>query len=592
MRLLNVRSFIVEEYLGESVPPYAILSHTWGTKEVGFEDMKTIRSRDDFISIMQQCGGPEKDYNKILRTAEFARSCGDSHVWIDTCCIDKSSSAELSEAINSMFAWYRDAKVCYAYLADVNHSGYGMGSMGQSRWFHRGWTLQELIAPSDLLFLDSNWQPIGRKSELVGEISAITKVDAKILSGTSLDGVCAAVRMSWAANRQTTRPEDIAYCLLGLFGVNMPLLYGEGKEKAFLRLQEEFLKISDDESIFAWRAHPEVARRKPHWGLLAPTPHLFNYSSDYSVSRLLPPREGQPTMVTNRGLRVELSLSPFTMDESNTTFVALLNCSQGTGWAEPTAILLQRLSDHENQYARVVVDTIIHANRLYFRFPWCRIAEPYKSRREPGKMDITMMMPEIQPKYIFVRQAPRPSGQLLGIYVDLQTYCNPSNSIQPDSTLSISVSQQVGPWETLKPQLADERPGLSFMLIDFSREGIEGLDSVNLKERRLLGRMAVDITRDTMSERLFLAVGMEPLPENPFGTVAGYTRPWCSLLRDGIDGSPEATHNITCHLLRRYRLEVDFALGTHWGSMCYKMTFSIEGMGSEDAKSEDTLIEP
>lgn len=584
MRLLNVQSFVVESYLGENVPPYAILSHTWGTKEVSFEDMKNIRSRNDFEATMQQNSVPEKDYSKIYHTAEFARSHGHSHVWIDTCCIDKSSSAELSEAINSMFTWYQNAQICYAYLADVNHSGYGMGSMGQSRWWTRCWTLQELIAPSDLLFLDANWQPIGRKSELVSEISAITRVDAKILRGALFEGACAAVRMSWAVGRQATRPEDIAYCLLGLFGVNMPLLYGEGKERAFLRLQEEFLKVSDDESIFAWRAHPEIARTKPHWGLLSPTPHFFNHSSDYTVSRLLPTREGHPTMVTNRGLRAELSLSPFSMDESNTTFVALLNCSQGTGWVEPTAILLQRVSDHEIQYARIVVDTIIHANRLYFRFPWSRIiAEPYKSRRKPGSTEITMVMSDIRPNYVFVRQNPRPSGQLLGLYVNSETRCDVSGILQNDSAFSISVSQALGPWESLAPQVADEQLGPKYILIDFDRQGIDDLGSVHLKERRVLGRLAIDIAplnkdgnESEKSERIFLAVGMEPLPDNPFGTPAGYTRPWCSLLRDGMDGSPELTRNIRYDLLHRYLMEVDFTIGTHWGSMCYKMTFSIK----------------
>jgi hypothetical protein len=146
-----------------------------------------------------------------------------------------------------MFRWYRAAAICYAYLSDVND----LSNLEQSRWFTRGWTLQELLAPKDVLFYSSNWTLLGSKLKISDELSRITNVDTEILITGIFSHIGMAVRLSWAATRQTTRTEDMAYCLMGIVGVNMPLLYGEGK-RSFIRLQEEILKTSDDYSIFAW----------------------------------------------------------------------------------------------------------------------------------------------------------------------------------------------------------------------------------------------------------------------------------------------------------------------------------------------------
>jgi hypothetical protein len=194
---------------------------------------------------------------KIQGKCEKARSLGFEYAWVDTCCIDKSSSAELSEAINSMFQWYRRADVCLVYLSDLSPNSDIDDCMPRCRWFTRGWCLQELIAPKDVRFYNNSWQHIGHKSttRLKGLISRITKIDQAVLSdATLLPTLSVARRMSWSSQRVTTRPEDIAYCLLGIFEINMPMLYGEG-EKAFLRLQEEIIKRSNDLSIFAW-GHP------------------------------------------------------------------------------------------------------------------------------------------------------------------------------------------------------------------------------------------------------------------------------------------------------------------------------------------------
>ncbi|KAE8423525.1 ankyrin repeat-containing domain protein [Aspergillus pseudocaelatus] len=225
MRLLHTKeshtgNLEILEFTDDRIPPYAILSHTWEGEEITFQDMPA-----DAFHTKQKSG-----YDKVQRCCHLARTEGFDYVWIDSCCIDKTSSAELSEAINSMYRWYQEAEVCYAYLADVpSRKGFK-----ESRWFTRGWTLQELIAPTKLIFLDEN----------------------------------VAQRMSWAAERVTTRVEDRAYSLLGIFGVNIPLIYGE-RETAFIRLQEEIMRISDDHSLFACRS------RDNRGGLLATSPAAF-----------------------------------------------------------------------------------------------------------------------------------------------------------------------------------------------------------------------------------------------------------------------------------------------------------------------------
>jgi hypothetical protein len=246
MRLLDVDSRRVEEFIGDRVPKYAILSHTWDHEEVTFQNIHKRRATT------------MAGYQKIKYACEQARRDGLQKVWVDTCCIDKSSSAELSEAINSMFRWYQDAAVCYAYLADVP-SQPDLLQFSCSRWFSRGWTLQELLAPPSLVFYSRNWNRLGTRRRLRDEISQMTGIHCDALSGRIRDirKFSVAQKMSWAANRQTTRKEDIAYCLMGLFGVNMPLLYGEG-EQSFIRLQEKIMEDSDDQSIFAWKGDYSV----------------------------------------------------------------------------------------------------------------------------------------------------------------------------------------------------------------------------------------------------------------------------------------------------------------------------------------------
>ena len=258
MRLINCKTLELEEYFGANIPDYAILSHTWGREEVSFSD----------LPLYQPSTAKKAGYLKIKHTCEQALHDGLQYAWVDTCCIDKTSSAELSEAINSMFNWYSRSCICYAFLVDVSAIGLE-GELPGSRWFTRGWTLQELIAPAEVIFYDRNWTEFGRRSNLSELIGQITRIDSTVLSeikrdrlgqlGSRLDSFCIAKKMSWASYRKTTRKEDEAYCLMGMFGINMPLLYGEG-EKAFVRLQEEIIrKLNNDDSILAWGLDTEGA---------------------------------------------------------------------------------------------------------------------------------------------------------------------------------------------------------------------------------------------------------------------------------------------------------------------------------------------
>ena len=229
---------------------YAILSHVWDDQEQTFQDVRALGERHSIA-------GNPRDYvsPKIKDSCILAQSHGYRWIWNDTCCIDKTSSAELSEAINSMFIYYSLADVCYAYMRDVS-TGHALGAPNsefrESRWHQRGWTLQELIAPRLLVFVSRDWQIIGTKTDLSGLLQEITSIPHELLRQVvSLPDIPVAERMSWAAQRATTRVEDQAYCLMGIFGINMPTLYGEGKQ-AFLRLQEEIMKHYPDTTLFAW----------------------------------------------------------------------------------------------------------------------------------------------------------------------------------------------------------------------------------------------------------------------------------------------------------------------------------------------------
>ena len=304
-------------------------SHTWDDDEPTYSEWRT---REQGIHSGWRTRRSKETRAGFLKVKEAARQALDdgwNWLWIDTICIDKTSSAELSEAINSMFAWYEASMVCYVYLSDVyalakpfpERRGPGDTSrpasirIDTSRWFTRGWTLQELIAPSSLAFFSREWVLVGhfRKSQarsdssravnpntptapdaadgmpgdwFVQKIASITRIPLEyLIYERRYLKASVARRMSWAASRRTTRVEDMAYCLLGIFDINMPLLYGEGN-RAFIRLQEEIMKVSTDQSIFAWDCmNVTIPRRQGDISIIAPSPSVFSNGGDIVLCR-------------------------------------------------------------------------------------------------------------------------------------------------------------------------------------------------------------------------------------------------------------------------------------------------------------------
>ena len=256
MRLLQCgddgKLSLTKDLSGNSIPPYAILSHTWGldSEEVTFKDLVEGTAE-------QKIG-----YRKLEFCIKEARRNEIQYCWVDTCCIDKSNADELQASINSMFRWYHDAAQCFVYLSDVAMIGGRSWDSSKSkspwkeafqnsRWFTRGWTLQELLAPASVQFFSHEGKLLGDKGSLESEIHSITKIPTLALrTGAPFDQFNVDERLRWAGKRQTTREEDWAYCLLGIFGVFMPLLYGEGRDNAVRRLKKEINNTPKRQGLF------------------------------------------------------------------------------------------------------------------------------------------------------------------------------------------------------------------------------------------------------------------------------------------------------------------------------------------------------
>ncbi|KAF4625580.1 hypothetical protein G7Y89_g12587 [Cudoniella acicularis] len=255
MRLLNTKSLELQHFVPNQVPDYVILSHRWASEELTFEDITKYP-----VSNPNSPARRKQGFSKVQGACKLAARDGYGWIWIDSC-IDKSSSSELQETINSMWNYYEQSNIFYVYMADVPDSEAGWDRRFQkSEWFTRGWTLQELIAPAYVEFYTGNWSPIGTKLERHKEIANITKIDLDVLvQAESIDNFSAAERFSWAAHRQVTREEDETYSLLGLFHVDMPMLYGEGGKKAFTRLQEAIYNSMLDQTLFlfSYSSHRE-----------------------------------------------------------------------------------------------------------------------------------------------------------------------------------------------------------------------------------------------------------------------------------------------------------------------------------------------
>ena len=353
--------FSLVEFFGENVPPYSILSHTWS------QDGSEVT----YGEFVDGTGKKKAGYNKIRSCGLQSAKKGLQYLWVDTCCIDKTSSAELSEAINSMFRWYQEAEICFAYLEDVpSDLRISEWSTADIRWFSRGWTLQELLAPRQVEFYATDWSFHGTRSDHHHILSQMTGIHKEALDGRPLERFSIAQRMSWASSRTTTRSEDLAYCLLGLFDVNIPLLYGEGGPKAFVRLQEGIMRKSDDHSLFAWTQ--QHARPHEMHGLLANSPADFAFAANIVPSE--EPSVGNPYSITNSGLQITLPLisahhqGRFPILPKY--YIAFLDCVDENFRSRSVTLRLMRLSPRSDKYSRYDLNEIGYMdNHEKFRSP-------------------------------------------------------------------------------------------------------------------------------------------------------------------------------------------------------------------------------
>ncbi|KAK5087313.1 hypothetical protein LTR70_007256 [Exophiala xenobiotica] len=330
MRLINVKTYELQEFQDENEVEYATLSHRWEQEEVLFKDMT---GQANLSRVQKRIG-----WYKIQQCCQQAHSDGLEYVWVDTCCIDKSSSAELQEAINSMFRWYAKALVCYVYVSDVGVSRptyryrddvYGFSQFTSSKWFQRGWTLQELLAPGTVFFYDYDWIYIGNRKGSCKAISQATQIPAKTLAeGLPAEG--------W-------RP-----CVAEIMSSSLIIWGGQ------TNTDEEILRYSDDQSIFAWHN----AENEIHSGLLASSPDRFGTAAlmtrSFMSSRMFSRR--QPHTITNEGISVQLELVPL----APRLYGARLNAQlvDGDFLAEnlrsggPQASIYLRRLDFNSRYAR------------------------------------------------------------------------------------------------------------------------------------------------------------------------------------------------------------------------------------------------
>ncbi|KAI0107467.1 HET domain-containing protein [Nemania sp. FL0031] len=372
MWLINIESMKLEEFTPPHLPVYAILSHTWEEEEITFQE---FANRE--LAEKKAC------FQKIKKTCKLAATRSISYVWVDTCCIDKSSSAELSEAINSMFDWYKQSQVCFAYLSDLDVESPTLWRDKDTRlvcrWFRRGWTLQELLAPSRLEFYDSAWNFRGLKTDwlVMKELLSITGIRSTevFLNSNAIREIAVGERMSWASKRQTKRLEDIAYCLLGIFQVNMPMLYGEGM-RAFQRLQEEIMKTSTDMSLFCWRAKRGESTYR---GLLARHPSEFalyygtSLKSRKSISWSSAGVDKEFS-VTNKGIRIEAELLKIRYEQREIT---ALRC---TLRPDDDVILVPIRHYRDNVYVREQPDLILSSDSVNIEQKMIYIAKDIDSQ--------------------------------------------------------------------------------------------------------------------------------------------------------------------------------------------------------------------
>ncbi|KAF5336669.1 hypothetical protein D9758_015669 [Tetrapyrgos nigripes] len=353
-----------------SLPMPSSLTH--GTQK----RRKVVSSQVNFLFRKLHLWKKRDGYSKVREACKAAMALRLEHVWIDIWCINKSNSTELAESLNSMFQYYSRSAVCLVHLDDVhsfrlNPSDLKTHSGESPAWFTRGWTLLELLAPRRAYFYNHLWKDIGTKEGLVETIHSITKIPSSMLLEPARlqrevdeGGFSIAQKMSWASKRKTSKPEDMAYCLMGLFGVHMPVLYGEGEHNAFVRLQEEIIKHSDDHSIFAWCSDYYSG------GLLANSPKAFSSSGDLLATRKFRRFQdiAHPYSLTNRGLHIHLyNVGGYNHDDEPKDRKVVLGCGV----------------DHEG----IVKLVVIRLSSLKSEGTYQRIEAHYREMLTPSEID-------------------------------------------------------------------------------------------------------------------------------------------------------------------------------------------------------------
>jgi tetratricopeptide (TPR) repeat protein len=319
MRLLHFDALgrpVLTDFRGKTIPPYAILSHRWSGSEILFNDVQSEAYREK-----------EESYKKLVFCAKQAALDKLQYFWVDTCCIDKWNLAELSKAINSMFQWYKNAARCYVFLSDVSVSttteptqrSDWEASFRTSAWFTRGWTLQELIAPVSVDFFSCEGYRLGDKASLDQLIHKITNIPLAALRNCPLDHFTTSERERWAENRRTTEAEDTVYCLLGILGISMPTVYGEGKESAWSRLQAEIEAAASVPSIIPFSQNHHFVGREPQLAELEEK--LFSNEQTTTTQAIVGPggtgKSQLALEVAHRAMQNNKDCSVFWIDASN-----------------------------------------------------------------------------------------------------------------------------------------------------------------------------------------------------------------------------------------------------------------------------------
>jgi len=539
MHLLHTATNKLEEFVDP--PEYAILSHRWREEEVLFAD------------IHQPHAMRMKGYAKIEGCCKQARRDGYQYIWIDTCCIDKNSSAALAEAINSMYMWYENAQVCYAYLDDVADNEDPVAEsvpFATSEWFTRGWTLQELIAPASLFFFDVRWREIGSKSSLASLLSSITGIHTDVLTRAvnlqagkltaDTTSFSVATKMSWAAGRKTTRPEDRAYSLMGIFNVHMPVIYGEGERKAFFRLQLEIMRLSHAQSIFAWTQPSAGGTFTGAWPL-APSPDYFAKSSNvedvpsdqwisYSQKRIS--QDVIPRLdfsATNDGLDISLPLQRLPDDN----YIALLSCRRPASERECAfvGIRLRKSMRNAERYERIdhhILEDIVDPagkfeyKNIYISFP---LSQPSSmlffsnttvlfiqsiGMNEHGFSMIDMENPpscnQQKRDGNIVLKVRRPFPSMGSSWVAALTYHCPTTEERFVVTMGVTWDYGGGPWFQITSEKPRDRTGPGQLKVDWASYQLSagrkvivsvkkgGNASVGEKRTQLVERYSVNIT--------------------------------------------------------------------------------------------------